>query len=100
MPGRAGLFTRTVKTAEPEPDTVAGFQDALTRPGTPLTLSETVPVKPCTAATLTASEAVPFLATCSDVGDADSAKSPAELTTSVTFTEWLTVAVVPKMLRA
>lgn len=100
MPERAGLFARIVKTAEPEPDTVAGFQDTLTRPGTPLTLSETVPVKPCVAAMVTVSEPVPPLTTCNDVGEAESAKSPAELTISVTLIEWLSVGVVPIMLRA
>src|SRR5579859_7318622 len=87
VPERAGLLARIVRTAEPEPDTVVGFQDAETRAGTPLTLSETVPEKPCSAETVTVSEPFPPLATCSVVGEAESAKSPAELTTSVTFTE-------------
>lgn len=100
MPVRAGLFARIVKTTAPEPDTVDALHDALTRAGRPLMLRDTVPVKPCVAVMATVSEAVPPLTTCNDVGEAESAKSPAEFTTSVTFTEWLSVAVVPKMLRA
>jgi hypothetical protein len=58
VPDRAGLFTRMVKSEEPEPDTVDGLQEAEVRGGKPLRLSETVPVKPWSAATETVAEAV------------------------------------------
>ncbi len=72
---------------EPEPDTVDGFQDAEVRGGKPLKLRETVPVKPCSAETVTVSEPLLPCETCRVVGEADREKSPAELTFSVTFTE-------------
>lgn len=95
MPDRAGLFTRMVKTDEPEPVTVDGFKDAEVRPGKPRTPRETVPVKPESAETVRVSEPVPPRETCNVVGEAESEKSPAELTTSVTFTVWVSVAVAP-----
>lgn len=95
MPVRAGLFARMVKADEPEPATVDGVKDAETRPGKPLKLSETVPVKPDSAETVMVSEPVPPRETCSVVGEAESEKSPAEFTLSVTFTVWVSVAVAP-----
>jgi hypothetical protein len=81
------LFTRIVKAEEPEPVTVEGFQDAEVRAGKPVRLSETVPVKPWSAETVTVSEPLPPRGICSVVGEADRAKSPVELTFSVTLTE-------------
>ena len=88
-----------VKTDEPEPVTVDGFKDAETRPGKPLKLRETVPVKPETAETVMEPEPVPPRETCNVVGEAESEKSPAEFTISVTFTVWVSVAVAPVMPR-
>jgi len=45
VPVRALLFTWILRTEEPEPVTVGGFQDADVRAGKPLTLKDTVPVK-------------------------------------------------------
>lgn len=87
MPLRAGLFARMVSTEEPEPVTVDGFQDADVRAGKPLTLRETVPVKPETAVTVTVSEPVPPREICNVVGEAERVKSPAEFTLNVTLTE-------------
>ena len=87
MPDRAGLFVRIVRTAELEPVTVDGFQDAEVRAGKPLKLRETVPVKPWSAEMATLSEPLPPREICKVVGEAESAKSPAELTLSVTLTE-------------
>jgi hypothetical protein len=75
-----------VKADEPEPVTLDGFKDAETRPGKPLTLRDTVPVKPESAETVTVSEPLPPREICNIVGDAESEKSPAEFTISVTFT--------------
>ena len=81
------MFTRIVRTEEPEPVTVDEFQDAEVRAGKPLRLIETVPVKPWSAETVTVSEPLPPRGICSVVGEADRAKSPVELTLSVTLTE-------------
>ena len=98
MPVRAGLLTRIVRTEEPEPVTVEGLQDAEVRAGKPLRLRETVPVKPETAETVMVSDPLPPREIWRVVGEAESAKSPAELMISVTFAEWLSVAVVPVIL--
>jgi len=45
VPVRALLFTWILRTEDPEPVTVDGFQDADVRAGKPLTLKDTVPVK-------------------------------------------------------
>jgi len=74
-----------VRTEEPEPVTVDGFQDAEVRPGKPLTLRDTVPVKPESAVTVTVSNPLAPRPICKVAGAAESAKSPAELTISVTF---------------
>ena len=87
MPDRAGLFTRIVKTEEPEPVTVEGLQDAEVRAGKPPRLRETALVKPWSAVTLTVSDLFPPREICNVVGEADRAKSPVELTFSVTLTE-------------
>lgn len=87
VPLLAGLFTRMVSTEEPEPVTVDGFQDADVRAGKPLTLRETVPVKPETAVTVTVSEPLAPRAICSVVGEAESEKSPAEVTLNVELME-------------
>jgi hypothetical protein len=76
-----------VRTEEPEPVTVDGFQDAEVRAGKPLRLSDTVPVKPCSAETVTVSDPLPPREIGNVVGEAESAKSPAELTFNVTLTE-------------
>lgn len=95
MPVLARLFTWILRTEEPEPVRVDGFQDAEVRPGNPLTLRETVPVKPETAETVTVSELLPPRETCKVVGEAESVKSPVEVTLNVRLTEWLSVAVAP-----
>lgn len=87
MPDRAGLFTRMVRIEEPEPVTVDGFQDAEVRAGKPLRLRETVPAKPWSVETVTVSDPFPPREICNVVGEADRAKSPAELTFSATLTE-------------
>lgn len=87
MPDRAGLLTRIVRTEEPEPVTVDGFKDAEVRAGKPLRLIETVPVKPWSAETVTVSDPFPPREICNVVGEAERAKSPEELTLSVTLTE-------------
>ena len=46
VPERAGLVALIVSTDEPPSDTVVGLSEAETRCGIPLTLKETVPVKP------------------------------------------------------
>ena len=91
------MFARMVRTEEPEPATVDGFQDAEARAGKPLRLSVTVPVKPWSAEMATLSEPLPPREICNVVGEAESAKSPAELTLNVTLTEWLSVPVAPVM---
>ena len=87
-----------VSAEEPDPATVEGFQAAEVRPGKPLKLRETVPVKPESAETVTVSEPIPPREICKVVGEAESEKSPGELTTSVTFAVWVSVAVAPVIL--
>ena len=81
------MFTRMVRTEEPEPGTVDGFHDAEVRAGKPPTLRETVPEKPETAVTVTVSDSIPPRGICNVVGEAESAIYPAELTFNVTLTE-------------
>lgn len=81
------MFTRIERIEEPEPVTVDGFQDPEVRAGKPLTLRETAPVKPETAVTTTVSEPLPPRGICSVDGEAESEKSPAEVTLNVTLTE-------------
>ena len=97
MPDLAGLFTRIVRIEEPEPVMVDGFQEADMRVGSPFRLRLTVPVKPPAAATLIVSEPVLPRATVSVEDEADREKSPVEVTTNVTLTEWLSVEVAPVM---
>lgn len=87
MPVRARLFTWILRTEDPEPVTVDGFQDEEVRAGKPLTLRETVPVNPESAETATVSDPPLPRGICSVVGEAESAKSPVELTLNDTFTE-------------
>jgi hypothetical protein len=56
VPDRAGLLARIVNTEVPEPDTVDGLHVAEARAGRPARVSEIVPVKPCSAETVTLSE--------------------------------------------
>ena len=87
MPDRAGLLARIVNTEVPEPDTVDGLHVAEARTGRPARVSEIVPVKPCSAETVTLSERLPPRGTCSVVGEAEREKSPPELTLNVTLME-------------
>lgn len=87
VPDLAGLFTRTVRTEESDPDKVDGFHDEEVREGKPPTLRVTVPVKPCSAVTLTVSEPVLPRPICSVVGDAEREKLPVDVIASVTLTE-------------
>lgn len=87
MPVRARLFTWILRTEDPEPVTVDGFQDAEVRAGNPLTLRETVPVNPESAETVMVSKPLAPRAICTVVVEADSVKSPVELMLNVTFTE-------------
>ena len=87
MPVRARLFTWILRTEDPEPVIVDGFQDEEVRGGTPLTLRETVPVNPESAETVMVSEPLAPRAICTAVGEADSVKFPVELMLNVTFTE-------------
>ena len=86
-----------VSVDEPEPDTLVGFQDAEVRDGKLLTPKETAPVKPEIAVTVTVSVPLPPRAICNVVGEAEREKSPAEVTLSVTLTEWLNVELAPVM---
>jgi hypothetical protein len=76
-----------VRVEEPEPETVDGLQVAEVRDGKPLTLRETIPAKPWSAATETVSVPLPPRVICRVVGESDIEKSPAELTINVTFAE-------------
>jgi len=87
VPLFAGLLARIASTELPDPDTVVELHDPEARDGTPLTLNETVPLNPCTADTVTVSVPVEPREICRVVGEAESAKSPVEVTINVTFTE-------------
>ena len=87
VPELACFGTLIVRTDEPPPDTVAGFSDAETPFGVPLTLRETVPLKPWSDDTKIVFLPVPPRAICSVVCDALSAKFPAEVTTRVALAE-------------
>jgi len=76
-----------VSTEEPEPDTVKVLQEAEVRCGKPLRLRETLPVNPCSAETVIVSDPLPPRGICRVVGEAESEKSPVELTLKVTLTE-------------
>jgi hypothetical protein len=76
-----------VRVEEPEPETVDELQVEEVRDGKPLTLRETFPVKPWSAATETVSVPLRPRVICRVVGESDREKSPTELTINVTFTE-------------
>ena len=95
VPDRAGFVALIVSMEDPAPDTVVGLRDAETRCGVPLTDSETGPVNPCSADTVMVSVPVPPRAIWTVDCDALSAKSPADVTTSVALAECISEAVVP-----
>jgi hypothetical protein len=62
VPGFAFVLIDIVRVELPEPETLAGANDALVRAGKPLTLSATVPVNDPRSETVTVYRAVEFLA--------------------------------------
>jgi hypothetical protein len=76
-----------VRVTDPEPETVDELQVAEVRYGKPVTLRETVPVKPLSADTVTVSLLLVLRETDRVVGESESEKSPVEWTVNVTFTE-------------
>ena len=99
VPDAAVADVEMVRVELPESVTEAGFKLAVTPEGTPLVLSDTVPVNPLSAPTLTV-YVVPLPAvTVCEAGEAAMEKSGSALTIRVTVVECATAALVPWMVR-
>ena len=89
------MFTLIVSVEEPAPDTVVGLRDAETCKGIPPMLNDTAPVNPWSADTVMVSWPEPPREIVRVAADALRAKSPAAVTTNVTFAECVSDAVLP-----
>ena len=68
-------LVETLRVLEPDVEIDAGLNEALAPAGSPLTLSETVPLKPVPPVTVAVKEVPPPCATVREDGEAESEKS-------------------------
>lgn len=95
MPAAVDVVVLTVSVELPDPTTDVGLKLAEAPVGNPLTLKLTVPLNPPDPASLTEYVVPAPAVTVWLAGEAATLKSPAELTTNVTFVEWLSEPLVP-----